>query len=73
MQIHPSDNVEIRPENGQKYALCDIKAGENVVKYGFPIGHAKCDIKKGEHVHSHNVASSLSGLGDWQYRPIEYA
>lgn len=72
MQIHPSDNVEIRPENGQKYALGDIKAGENVIKYGFPIGHAKCDIKKGEHVHSHNVASSLSGLGDWQYKPTDY-
>ena len=39
MRIHPSDNVEVR-DDGQKYALTLIKAGENVIKYGFPIGHA---------------------------------
>lgn len=72
MQIHPSDNVEICPENGQKYAMCDMKAGESIIKYGFPIGHAKTDIRKGEHVHSHNLASSLSGLGDWKYQPKLY-
>ena len=72
MQIHPSDNVEVHPEDGQKYALCDIRAGENVIKYGFPIGHATRDINKGEKVHSHNLSSSLSGLGDWQYQPVQY-
>ena len=72
MRIHPSDNVEICPEDGQKYALCDIREGESVIKYGFPIGRAKCDIHKGEQVHSHNLASALSGLGDWQYHPVTY-
>ena len=32
---------------GHKVALCDIAAGENVVKYGFPIGHALADIPQG--------------------------
>ena len=39
MVIHQSDNVEIR-EDGHKYALRPIACGENVVKYGMPIGHA---------------------------------
>ena len=26
---------------GHKFALRDIAAGENVVKYGYPIGHAR--------------------------------
>ena len=54
MIINPLDNVEIR-EDGHKYALREIAAGENVIKYGLPIGHATCTIKPGEHVHVHNV------------------
>ena len=55
MVIHPSDNVEVR-EDGHKYALRDIAAGEDVVKYGMPIGHATKAIAKGEHVHVDNLA-----------------
>ena len=29
---------------GHKIAITPMKAGENVIKYGFPIGHAKADI-----------------------------
>ena len=43
MVIHPKDNVEVR-EDGHKYARRPIAAGENVIKYGMPIGHATCDI-----------------------------
>ena len=60
MQIHPNDNVEVR-ENGHKYALVPIKAGENVIKYGSPIGHATEDIGVGAHVHTHNLKTNLSG------------
>ena len=45
MIIHPLDNVEIR-DDGHKYALRVIKAGEDVIKYGMPIGHALCDIPR---------------------------
>ena len=68
MQIHILDNVEIK-DDGQKYALKDIKAGENVIKYGFPIGHAKQDIKFGEKVSPENLKSNLQGLTDWTYTP----
>ena len=59
MQINRLDNVDINLENGHKYALCDIKKGSQVIKYGFPIGVATENIKKGEHVHSHNVKTAL--------------
>ncbi len=69
MQIHPSDNVEVRAD-GQKYALSAIAAGENVIKYGFPIGHATNDIAIGEKVSPDNLKSNLSGEGDWTYTPL---
>ena len=71
MQIHKSDNVEVR-EDGHKYALCDIGCGENVIKYGFPIGHATCDIAVGEHVHTHNVKTNLGGNLEYTYSYEDY-
>lgn len=70
MIIHELDNVEINLDNGHKYALRDIKAGENIIKYGNPIGHATEDIKCGEHVHSHNVKTNLSGNLEYAYAPV---
>ena len=68
MQIHPLDNVEVK-ENGHKYALCDIPVGENVIKYGFAIGHAKVEIKKGDLVSPDNLKSNLAGISEWTYKP----
>jgi len=72
MLINRLDNVDINLEDGHKYALRDIKAGENIIKYGNPIGHATCDIKKGEHVHTHNVKTNLSGNLEYVYEPTFY-
>lgn len=68
MVIHPLDNVEVR-EDGHKYALRDIAAGENVVKYGMPIGHATRAIAKGEHVHVENVKTNLGEVLEYRYEP----
>ena len=68
MIIHPLDNVEVR-DDGHKYALRDIAAGENVIKYGMPIGHATCAIRAGEHVHVHNVATNLGDALAYRYEP----
>ncbi|MBE6641896.1 MAG: altronate dehydratase [Ruminococcaceae bacterium] len=67
MLINRLDNVEVNVENGHKYAVRDISAGENIVKYGMPIGHATADIKKGEHVHSHNLKTNLDGKWEYTY------
>ena len=69
MKINKSDNVDINLKDGHKYAISDIKAGENIIKYGCPIGHATCDIKAGEHVHTHNVKTNLSGNLSYEYTP----
>lgn len=67
--IHPDDNVKVNIENGHKYALHDIKKGESIVKYGFPIGIAKEDIKAEEHIHTHNLKTALSGEKEYTYTP----
>lgn len=73
MLINKLDNVEINIEDGHKYALYDIKEGENIIKYGQPIGHAICDIKAGEHVHTHNIKTNLSGKMEYTYNPVQYS
>ena len=72
MLINRLDNVDINLEDGHKYALRDIAEGENIIKYGNPIGHAICDIKKGEHVHTHNIKTNLSGNLEYSYEPVFY-
>ena len=69
--IHPDDNVRVSLENGHKYAVCDIKKGEEIIKYGYPIGIAEEDIQAGSHVHSHNLKTSLSGELEYTYRPYK--
>ena len=54
---------------GHKVALKELLKGENIIKYAYPIGHAKVGIKPGEHVHIHNVQSNLSGVSEYAYVP----
>ena len=54
---------------GHKVALHPIARGQDVRKYGWPIGHATVDIAPGDHVHSHNLATNLSGLEAYAYSP----
>lgn len=56
-------------DKGHKIALRDIKQGENVIKYGFPIGHATTDIKAGQWVHTHNVKTNLGEISSYEYNP----
>lgn len=48
---------------GHKFALIDIAAGAEVIKYGQPIGRATQLIPAGAHVHVHNVEGQR-GRGD---------
>ena len=54
---------------GHKIALCAIKNGENIMKYGFPIGHATADVKPGTWMHTHNVCTNLEGEMEYTYNP----
>ncbi|UZK66342.1 UxaA family hydrolase [Sphingomonas sp. M1-B02] len=72
------DSVEIGAESiragadipkGHKIALRDISVGAEIRKFGFPIGRATAPIRAGDHVHSHNLATGLSGTLDYRYEP----
>lgn len=69
IRIHPSDNVAVDLATGHKVALIDIAAGENVIKYGFPIGHATEFISKGSQVHTQNLKTNLKDKLSYTYQP----
>lgn len=69
MLIHKNDNVRVNIENGHKYAICDIKKGQAVIKYGNTIGIATEGIKAGAHVHTHNLTTALSDNLSYTYSP----
>lgn len=55
---------------GHKFALRDIDQGEDIIKYGFPIGHASKVIKTGDHAHTHNIDTNLGKLLTYEYKPM---
>lgn len=54
---------------GHKIAIKDIKKGQAVIKYGYPIGSASTDIKAGSWVHTHNVVTNLNDKVAFEYQP----
>lgn len=54
---------------GHKFAISLIDSGQNIIKYGLPIGHALATILPGEHIHSQNAKTNLSDLDEYQYEP----
>ncbi|MCQ2201024.1 MAG: altronate dehydratase family protein [Bacteroidales bacterium] len=54
---------------GHKFALVDIKEGQNVIKYGYPIGHSLVDAKQGQWMSDTNIKTNLAGLLDYTYEP----
>lgn len=67
----PQGIVTTREEvkRGHKIALRAFAAGDDVVKYGFPIGHATEAIAAGSWVHTHNLKTNLSGELSYTYQP----
>lgn len=71
--ISEKDSVKVCLDNGHKYAVRDIQKGEQIIKYGFPIGVATERIGKGKQVHSNNLKTSLAGTLEYTYSPdFEY-
>ncbi len=54
---------------GHKIVLRDLKAGENVIKYGFPIGHVTRDAAAGTVVDHTCIKTNLEGLLEYTYQP----
>jgi ATPase subunit of ABC transporter with duplicated ATPase domains len=55
---------------GHKILLTDLAEGENVIKYGYPIGHLKESHKQGDFICHDNIKTNLSGLLDYEYKPV---
>lgn len=73
IKLNEKDNVKIALTNdvvpfGHKIADTDIKTGELVFKYGYPIGIATKDIAKDEHVHTHNIKTLLDEKPTYHYK-----
>ncbi len=54
---------------GHKIALQDLKSGDLVIKYGFPIGVLTKDTGKGGHIDHNTVKTSLEGILEYKYTP----
>ena len=55
---------------GHKIVLTDLKAGDNVIKYGFPIGHVTRDAAVGTMVNHECIKTNLEGLLEYKYEPL---
>lgn len=63
------DNIKLLDDIpfGHKVLLNDLKSGDNIIRYGNPIGHLTIDCKKGEHIHEHNLKTNLSDIIEYKY------
>ena len=54
---------------GHKIATNKIKQGDDIIKYGYPIGIAIKDINEGEKVDENNIKTKLGKLLSYTYSP----
>lgn len=55
---------------GHKILIADTPEGKDIIKYGYPIGHAKTDLKAGDWVNENNLQTNLSGTLEYTYSPV---
>lgn len=58
---------------GHKVLIKDAKQGDNIIKYGYPIGHAMQDMEAGQWVNENNLKTNLSGTLEYEYKPVNEA
>ncbi len=56
---------------GHKILINDTNKGDNIIKYGYPIGHAMEDLKTGAWVNENNLKTNLSGTLSYEYKPVD--
>ena len=55
---------------GHKILIVDVNEGNDIIKYGYPIGHARQDLKAGDWVNEDNLKTNLSGTLEYTYKPV---
>ncbi len=56
---------------GHKIMLTDLSEGEDVIKYGYPIGHVCMNVKQGDFVNENQIKTNLAGLLEYTYNPVK--
>lgn len=56
---------------GHKWALADLKEQDQVIKYGYPIGHVIRRVQAGEWINEQVLKTSLEGIRSYVYQPVE--
>lgn len=56
---------------GHKVLINDVSEGTDIIKYGYPIGHALQDLKAGDWVNENNLKTNLSGTLEYTYNPVD--
>ena len=66
-------NIEVKQDTpaGHKILIDDAKKGQDIIKYGYPIGHAMVDLKSGEWVNENNIKTNLAGTLNYEYNPVD--
>lgn len=55
---------------GHKVLIEDKAEGEDIIKYGYPIGHARRALKAGDWVNENNLKTNLAGTLEYSYAPV---
>ena len=55
---------------GHKVLIKDVQDGEDIIKYGYPIGHARQAMKAGDWVNENNLKTNLSGTLEYTCQPV---
>lgn len=55
---------------GHKLLIKDTNKGVDILKYGYPIGHARENLKAGTWVNEDNLKTNLEGVLDYSYQPV---
>lgn len=68
-------NITINQDTpaGHKVLIADTPAGSDIIKYGYPIGHACHDLKAGDWVNENNLKTNLAGTLEYTYNPVDEA
>lgn len=56
---------------GHKIALADLKELDQVIKYGYPIGHVLRRVQSGEWINEQVLKTSLEGIQSYVYQPVK--
>ena len=55
---------------GHKVLIKDVQESDNIIKYGYPIGHARQAMKAGDWVNENNLKTNLRGTLEYKYEPV---